>query len=154
MTIRKTNAVKMGAVAVLVLWVSACATVKNARDRIVRAPTQCADQTVQIYFESHSAEVTREGRAVLNLTAKDSQARCRITGVDVLGLTDSVGPAGANLELSKQRAQAVAAALTAAGLPAADFKLSAAGDTGAINSKGDARLLRRRADVVLHLAPL
>ena len=142
---------KTAAVAVLVLSLSACATVKSARDRIVRAPVRCADQTVQIYFEPNSAEVTKEGRAVLNLAAKDSQA-CKVTGVDVLGLADSVGAPGANLELSKRRAQAVTDALTAAGLPAADFKVEAAGQAGALNSKGDARLLRRRTDVVLHLS--
>ena len=136
----------------LVLSLSACATVKSARDRIVRAPVRCADQTVQIYFEPNSAEVTKEGRAVLNLAAKDSQA-CKVSSVEVLGLADSVGAPDANLELSKRRAQSVTDALTAAGLPAADFKLAAAGQAGATNSKGDPRLLRRRTDVVLHLSP-
>ena len=149
MTIRKA-----ATVAVLMLGLSACATVKSARDRIVRAPNRCVDQTVQIYFEPDSAEVTKEGRAVLNLTAKDSQANCKVTGVDVLGLADSAGAADVNLELSKRRAQSVTAALTAAGLPAADFKLAAAGQAGATNKKGDMRPLRRRTDVVLHLAPL
>ena len=145
--IRKTTAV-----AVLVLSLSACATVKSARDRIVRAPARCADQTVQIYFEPDSADVTKEGRAVLNLAAKDSQA-CKVSSVEVLGLADSVGAPDANLELSKRRAQSVTDALTAAGLPAADFKVAAAGQAGATNSKGDPRLLRRRTDVVLHLSP-
>ena len=146
MMIRKTAAVM-----VLVLGVSACATARSARDRIVRAPVRCVDQTVQIYFEPDSAEVTKEGRAVLALAAKDSRG-CRVAGVEVLGLADSAGAADANLELSKRRAQAVTEALTASGLPAAEFKLAAAGQAGATTSKGDARPLRRRADVVLHLA--
>jgi outer membrane protein OmpA-like peptidoglycan-associated protein len=153
MTICKTT-VKTGAVALLLLGVTACTTVNSARERIVRSPGRCVDQTVQIYFEPDSAEVTKEGRAVLNLAAKDSQARCKVTGVDVLGLADSSGAAAVNLELSKRRAQAVTEALTAAGLPAADFKLSAAGQAGATTNQGDARPLRRRTDVVLHLAPL
>jgi len=153
MTSRKVLPLKVGAVAVLVLTLSACATVKSARDRVVRSPNRCVDQTVQIYFEPDSAEVTREGRAVLNLTAKDGQANCKVTSVDVLGLADSAGGADANLELSKRRAQAVTDALTAAGLPAADFKLTAGGQAGATNRKGDLRPLRRRTDVVLHLAP-
>ena len=138
------------AVAMAALSLSACTTVKT-RDQIVRA-TRCADQTVQIYFEPDSAEVTKEGRAVLNLAANDSKA-CKVSGVDVLGLADAAGAPGANLELSKRRAQAVTEALTAAGLPAAEFKLAAAGSAEAINSKGDARPLRRRTDVVLHLSP-
>jgi len=153
MTIRKALPLKAGAVAVLVLGLAACATVNAARDRIVRAPARCADQTVQIYFEPDSAEVTQEGRAVLKLAAKDSLATCKVSSVDVLGLADSAGGADANLELSKHRAQAVTDALTAAGLPAADFKLAAAGQAGATNKRGDLRPLRRRTDVILHLSP-
>ena len=143
---------KTATVAVLVFSLSACATVKSTRDRIVRAPARCADQTVQIYFEPDSAEITKEGRAVLNLAARNSEA-CKVSSVDVLGLADSVGGADVNLELSKHRAQAVTEALTAAGLPPADFKVAAAGQAGATNAKGDPRLLRRRTDVVLHLSP-
>jgi outer membrane protein OmpA-like peptidoglycan-associated protein len=153
MTICKAT-IRTGAVALLVLGVGACATVQSARERIVRAPARCVDQTVQIYFEPDSAEVTKEGRAVLNLAAKDSATRCKVTGVDVVGLADSSGAPGANLELSKRRAEAVTEALTAAGLPAADFKVAAAGQAGATTNQGDLRPLRRRTDVILHLAPL
>ena len=139
------------AVAMLALGLSACTTTVKTRDQIVRAP-RCVDQTVQIYFEPDSAEVTKEGRAVLNLAANDSKA-CKVSSIDVLGLADAAGAPGANLELSKRRAQAVTEALTAAGLPAAEFKVAAAGSAEAINSKGDARPLRRRTDVVLHLSP-
>ena len=135
----------------LVLGLSACASVKSARDRIVRAPARCVDQTVQIYFEPDSAAVTQEGRAVLKVAAADSRG-CKVAGIDVLGLADAAGAPEANLELSKRRAQAVTEALTAAGLPAAEFKLAAAGQAGAVDSRGDPRLLRRRADVVLHLS--
>ena len=124
---------------VMALGLSACTTTVKTRDQIVR-PTRCVDQTVQIYFEPDSAEVTKEGRAVLNLAASDSKA-CKVSGVDVLGLADAAGAPGANLELSKRRAQAVTAALTAAG------------SADAMNAKGDAKLLRRRTDVVLHLSP-
>ena len=140
-------------VALLILGLSACSTTPLTRDRIVKAPVTCADETVQIYFESKSAEVTKEGRAVLNAAARDTKA-CRVTAVDVLGLADAVsGTPDDNLELSKKRAQAVTEALTAAGLPAAEFKVAAAGEAGATNASGDLRPLRRRADIVLHLAP-
>ena len=146
--IRKTTVVAM-----LVLALSACATVKSARDRIVRAPVRCTDQTVQIYFEPDSAAVTKEGRAVLKVAAADSKG-CKVSGVEVLGLADAAGAPEANLELSKRRAQAVTEALTEAGLPAAEFKVAAAGQAGAVDSKGDPRVLRRRTDVVLRLSPL
>ena len=133
------------------LGLGGCASPLTGRDRIVKAAPHCADQTVQIYFEAESAEVTKEGRAVLRAAA--AQARpCKVASVDVLGLADSVGTADANLELSKRRAQSVTAALTAAGLPAGEIKASAAGQMGAVTAAGQARPLRRRADVVLHLS--
>lgn len=140
-------------VGLLMLGLGACATTPTSRTQIVRTPAACADETVQIYFESFSAEVTPEGRAVLNAAAKDTRS-CQVRSVDVLGLADSVGGTpGDNLELSKKRARAVTEALTAAGLPAAEFKVAAAGETGATSASGDARPLRRRVDVVLHMSP-
>lgn len=134
------------------LGLAACSTLPGARERIVKAPPRCIDQTVQIYFEPFSAEVTREGRAVLAAAATQSKA-CKVTGVDVLGLADATGDTAANLELSKRRAQAVTGALAGVGLPAAEFKVAAAGDSGAVTTDGRARPLRRRADIVLHLSP-
>lgn len=134
------------------LGLGGCGTMLTGRDRIVRTAPRCTDQTVQIYFEPESAEVTKEGRAVLRAAASQSKS-CRLDGVDVLGLSDSTGAPDANLDLSKRRAQSVTAALTAAGLPGAEFKLSAAGQADAVTPEGRTRPLRRRADVVLHLSP-
>jgi len=131
---------------------AACSSLPMGRARIVRAAPHCADQTVQIYFEPESAEVTKEGRAVLAAAAAQSKA-CKVVSVDVLGLADATGAADANLEISKRRAQSVTAALTAVGLPAGEFKVSAAGQAGSTTADGKARPLRRRADVVLHLQP-
>jgi peptidoglycan-associated lipoprotein len=137
----------------IALGMSACATVQTARDRIVKRAPSCLDQTAQIYFEPESAEVTQEGRAVLAATARD-HAGCKVTGVEVLGLADAVGAPGINLELSRKRAEAVTSALAASGLPAAEFKVSAAGQAGATTARGQAQPLRRRADVVIHRTPL
>ena len=137
-------------VMVLVMGLGACATM-GGRERIVRTPNSCADQIVQIYFEPDSAEVTSEGRAVIVQAAASAKA-CKVSGVDVLGLADSAGAPDANLELSKRRAQSVSDALAKAGLPAAEFKLAAAGQAGSLSRDGEARPLRRRADVVLHLS--
>ncbi|WP_372782067.1 OmpA family protein [Phenylobacterium sp.] len=148
MTLRSTAGMAM----ILVLGLGGCAGLKTGRDRIVKTAPSCVDQTVQIYFEAESAEVTKEGRAVI--TAAAAQGRpCKVASVDVLGLADSVGGPEANLELSKRRAQSVTAALTAAGLPAGEFKVQAAGQAGATTAGGQAKPLRRRVDVVLHLSP-
>lgn len=135
------------------LSLAACASAPTGRDRIVKAPARCDSQTVQIYFEPFSASVTRESSAVVKAAAH-ATVGCKVVGVDVLGLADANGgDADSNLELSKRRAQAVSVALTAAGLPAAEFKLSAAGQAGAVNKSGQDRPLRRRVDVVIRLAP-
>jgi peptidoglycan-associated lipoprotein len=147
MTLRGTASVAI----ILVLALGGCATRLTGRDRIVKAAPHCVDQTVQIYFKPESAEVTKEGRAVLRAAAAQSKP-CKVASVDVLGLADGAGAAAANLDLSKRRAQSVTAALTAAGLPAGEFEVSAAGQAGAVTAEGAAPL-RRRADVVLHLSP-
>ena|SRR5579862_9816040 len=148
MTLRGTAGVAL----ILTLGLGACTSMKTSREQVVKAPQRCVDQTVQIYFEAESADLTKEGRQVLAAAA--AQARpCKVAAVDVLGLADSVGAPDANLELSKRRAQSVTAALSAAGLPAAEFKVQAVGDAGATTAGGQAKPLRRRADVVLHLQP-
>lgn len=128
-----------------------CSTMTGGRERLVKAAPRCADQTVQIYFEQDSSDVTKEGRAVLAAAAAQSKA-CKVSSVDVLGLADNVGAADANLDLSKRRAQAVTAALASVGLPAGEFKITAVGEAGATTADGRARPLRRRADIVLHLS--
>jgi peptidoglycan-associated lipoprotein len=138
--------------AVAVLAASGCATVQQARARLVKTPPRCVDQTVEIYFAADQAELTPEGRMVISQAAQAARA-CKVNAIEVLGLADAAGQPGANLELSRRRAQSVTAALTANGLPAADFKVSAAGQAGATTAGGQAAPLRRRVDVALHLAP-
>ena len=125
--------------------------IRGGRDRIVPPEARCEDLTVKIYFEPDSAQVTSEGRAVL--AQASSQAKtCKVDRVKVLGLADAAGAPGANLELSKRRAASVSEALAATGLPAAEFDLEAAGQSGATTRTGDAQPLRRRADVTVELS--
>lgn len=135
-----------------VVALGGCQTMQSARERLVKAPPHCVDQTVQIYFAPDQAELTPEGRMVIGQAASAARS-CKVTAVEVLGLADAAGAPGANLELSRRRAQSVAAALSANGLPVADFKVAAAGQAGAITADGKAAPLRRRADVTLRLAP-
>jgi peptidoglycan-associated lipoprotein len=138
------------ALAAILATTASCTTARNARDRIVKAPPVCEDMAVQIYFEPQSAQIPREGRMVLGQAAEQAR-RCRIDRVTVTGLADAAGAPAANLELSKQRAAAVTRALAATGLPAAEFDLEAAGQSGAVTAAGVAPL-RRRADVRLELS--
>lgn len=126
-----------------------CDTLRDSR--VERMPNNCVDQTVQVYFEPFSAELTPEGRNVIKAAA-DTVRSCRVSAVDVLGLADAVGAPDANLELSQQRAKSVSDALAAAGLPAGNFHITAAGDAGALTASGKAKPLRRRVDVSLHVS--
>ena len=129
-----------------------CSSMGGGRAALVKAPPKCADQTVQIYFEPWSVEITPEGRSVID-TAAASLRSCHVRTVEVLGLADAAGSPQANLELSQRRALSVSSALAAAGLPAAEFKLAAAGQQGAVTPDGKTAPLRRRVDVTLRVAP-
>lgn len=140
-----------GWVAAMVM-LSGCASMQPRRSGLVEAPLRCEDQSVEIYFEPQSAEVTAEGRAVIERAAAAAKG-CKVKRVEVLGLADAPGTAAGNLELSKKRARAVSGSLAAAGLPAAEFQVAAAGAAGALTAQGAAQPLRRRVDVILHLTP-
>jgi peptidoglycan-associated lipoprotein len=149
MNIGRTTAIAGLMLGASLLALGGCETTKT-RDQIVRTTPHCVDQTVQIYFEPESAAVTSEGRAVLKAAAGQAVG-CKVTGVDILGLSDAVGAPDANLQLSKQRGEAVTHALARAGLPRTQYNITAVGEAGAITASGNNRPLRRRVDVVVHL---
>ncbi|HEX2558892.1 OmpA family protein [Phenylobacterium sp.] len=123
----------------------------GGRDRLVKAPPRCEETAVQVYFDAGSHELTDESRTMLAQAASET-AGCAVDRVVVMGLADAEGGPNANLELSKRRAQAVTAALAAVKLPAAEFRLAAAGEAGAVTAAGT-EPLRRRVDVILQMRP-
>ena len=139
-------------VLVLAAGLGACSTMTKTPASVVRAPVVCQDISIPIYFEPDQAGLTPEGRRVLNSQAAQAK-RCRVDAVRVVGLADAAGDPGANLELSKARAAAVTDALMKAGLPAAEFDLSAVGQAGSVTADGKIRPVRRRADITLKLSP-
>jgi outer membrane protein OmpA-like peptidoglycan-associated protein len=122
------------------------------RGPLIVAPTACADFTVSIYFTPGSASIDRGGEALL-AAAGSRASRCAVTGVKVLGLADSPGSRDANLALSKRRAETVASALRRHGFTQVEFKVSAVGDAPVTSPGGDIRMLRRRVDLEINLAP-
>ncbi|WP_269715214.1 OmpA family protein [Caulobacter sp. NIBR2454] len=140
----------MWAVGVAAIAVAGCASLGPKRSDIVQAAPSCQDFTVSIYFERDSTQVTREARAVLR-GASGMAAGCKVDKVTVTGLADAVGAANVNLQLSRDRAQAVEQALARAGFPTIEFSTAAVGDAGATTSDGQARPLRRRTDVAVDL---
>jgi outer membrane protein OmpA-like peptidoglycan-associated protein len=144
---------RLVAIAALVTSSAACQGGRWLKGPLIQAPPACVDFTSSIYFESESAQLTREADALISGAARRAR-RCAVTGIDVVGLADAPGDASANLELSKKRADAVTAALTRRDFKASAIKVAAAGDAGAQNPAGQAKPLRRRVDVLFHLAPL
>ena len=118
----------------------------KSRSQIVAMAPACEDFAVQIYFESRSAALTKEARSVLK-GAESMATGCKVASVRVIGLADAVGQPDANLALSKQRADVVTRALAKAGFGKVDLEVGAAGDAGATTRDGEARPLRRRADI-------
>lgn len=106
--------------------------------RILAEPT-CTDFFFPIYFGSRSADVTAAAQRVIRSAGRHAQD-CRGTKVEVEGLPDPQDGAGS--DLSKQRAQHLAGALQAAGLPPAGFQANPLGPTAP-------SIERRRADVFI-----
>ena len=111
----------------------------------------CGDFSFPIYFSS-GAELDPQAKAVLAEAAAKVKG-CRIDRVEVLGLADATGQARTNQAVSRQRAEAVAAALAAAGLPRPAFTVEAAGQAGALTAQGEPEPLRRRVEVVIRSGP-
>ncbi|MGC1301927.1 MAG: OmpA family protein [Caulobacteraceae bacterium] len=108
--------------------------------------------TFPIYFAEYSDQLTVSAQKVLSTVA--SQVRgCRIGYVSVLGLTDTKGAPADNLELSKRRANVVAAALQSAGLPAPKFEIRGIGEVGALGPDGRPVPLHRKTEVAIHASP-
>jgi outer membrane protein OmpA-like peptidoglycan-associated protein len=135
---------------VLATGLAGC-TSMGAPRTMVRADPVCQDVTVPIYFGPNQSTLTRDGQRVINMAAADTHG-CVVNSVQVLGLADAAGDPAANQELSQRRAATVSDALMQAKLPPAEFKVAAAGETGATARDGKAQPVRRRADVVLKLS--
>jgi len=131
---------------------SGCQSFRAAKGPVVQAPPVCADFTVSIYFVSDSAVITHEADALITSAAARAR-RCTASAVEVIGLADAPGDPQANLELSKKRADAVTGELAARGFKGAPIRVAAAGDAGAQTVAGQDKPLRRRVDVIFHLAP-
>lgn len=139
--------------AVAAAGLTGCETTKRFlhRDQLVAEPEACQPKRFEVYFADSEATLTPAARQAIGMTAAQLQG-CDIRRVQVLGLADARGGAGANLTLSERRAQTVADALVGAGWPAPAFDVAAAGDAGA-TAGGVNEPLRRRTEVLVEAAP-
>lgn len=116
--------------------------------------SRCADESFPVYFARGSAELNEAARQVIG-SASNRVAGCRISSVDVLGIAAPDSPGGAtDAALTQSRADAVARALAAAGLPAPAFDVQVAGSTRPPMRPNRREPLPRRTEVVLHASPV
>jgi outer membrane protein OmpA-like peptidoglycan-associated protein len=94
-----------------------------------------------VFFAERSAELDAPAHGVIANAAREAQ-HDPATAVDVIGYTDSAGSPQADIILSRRRAQAVADALVADGVPAARLVRLGHGQTGA-----DPGLASRRVEI-------
>jgi len=81
-----------------------------------------------VYFTPGSVAVRRQDEAVLDRASRAFSEGHPIVMV-ISGASDAVGPAGRNLALSQQRANAVLRSLVGRGIPVERFQLLAKGET-------------------------
>ena len=65
------------AVAALALALTGCTSMQHGK-QVVRAPARCADQSVEVYFEQFSAEISKDGQAVIRAAA-DAAKPCKVS---------------------------------------------------------------------------
>ncbi|HEX7761906.1 MAG TPA: OmpA family protein [Caulobacteraceae bacterium] len=150
-TPRATLGAALGAVLAAAL-LAGCESLPKMHMPMILSPPACADFSIAIYFEPTSAVVTPEALALIRSAAGHAR-RCQVQGIDVVGLADAPGASAFNLQLSKDRAAAVIAALAARRLEHVDINTAALGDEDAQTRGGELRPLRRRVNVSFHLAP-
>lgn len=107
--------------------------------------------THQFYFDTNVHQRLTQG-STINFTAQDDGwLNGRIKSLKVLGYADCRGDVKSNIELSKKRAQFIAANLVTLGVVGADFKIEVVGN-GELPCKGGEEIGNskdRRVDVIM-----
>ncbi len=108
----------------LLAGLQAAAAQQVCPDRVtVVAATQSCPRYV--FFDSGTAEIRREWEPVLDAAAEAAKGGATLL---LSGHSDTPGGSAGNLRLSRQRADAVADALVARGVPRSALRIEAAGE--------------------------
>ena len=101
----------------------------------------CVDYRFEVYFPLGSDQLTTPALQVIAGSASRAKS-CRLTGLSLFDLAGESSP-----DLSARRSAAIIKALTANGVttPSPDLQGS--------QEAADFKMLRRRVEVVMHLAP-
>jgi outer membrane protein OmpA-like peptidoglycan-associated protein len=120
------------------------------RKKVVEVKEDRIEVTQQIQFGAGKSVILADSQPVLSQVV-DAIVRGGIKRVRIEGHTDNQGDPAVNLQLSKDRAQAVAAWLTQAGIDASRLEVEGFGDTRPIapNLTPRGRELNRRVEFVI-----
>ncbi len=103
-----------------------------------------------VYFEWDRSDLTANNREIVNQALSRAKAGgCTVTLTAVAGHTDSSGGPAYNDKLSARRADTVKSALVAGGVPEANIRTTARGETDQAKATADGvrEPLNRRAEV-------
>ncbi len=111
----------------------------------------CAEQIIlqNVKFKLNSRELTADSKATLDKVATSLKNRSDISGIQVIGHTDSTGAAAYNQSLSEKRAQAVSDYLVSQGVDAQQLSSKGMGESQpfADNSTKEGRANNRRVEL-------
>jgi outer membrane protein OmpA-like peptidoglycan-associated protein len=101
-----------------------------------------------VFFDSGETEIRREWQPVLDAAAAEVRSGGRLV---VTGHSDTPGSVAVNRRLAKARAEAVAAALVARGIPRLAIETRSAGETQPLvpTAEGVREIHNRRVSIVL-----
>src|SRR5215472_13456569 len=120
-----------------------------------KGATPIATQHRSIYFDPASAHMSLDSRAVVDEIGGQMRAY-ENTIVDIEGNTDATGQRGYNMQLSRQRADAVKQYLMEKyGFPGARFRIAGNGPDKPLdnNATPEGREKNRRTDILLYANP-
>jgi len=119
-----------------------------------KGATPIATQRRSIYFETNSARMSLDSRAVVDEIAAFMRAY-ENTIVDIEGNTDSTGARPHNMQLSRDRAETVKSYLVAKGFPAERMRTAGNGPDKPIdtNDTPEGREKNRRTDIKVYPNP-
>jgi outer membrane protein OmpA-like peptidoglycan-associated protein len=111
---------------------------------LLLALTGCAGRSeFTVFFPERSAALDEPAHQVIGSAARQAQ-QDPAAPVNVIGYTDSAGSPQADVILSQRRAEAVAGALVADGVPTSRLVRMGRGQTG-----GDPGLASRRVEITI-----
>jgi outer membrane protein OmpA-like peptidoglycan-associated protein len=113
------------------------------------APPPAAPKVFIVFFDWDKDAVTREGQAVIRQAADAYKAGAQVQ-IQVTGYTDRSGSPGYNQRLSERRANNVARALAALGVPKAQMIVGGRGenDNRVPTAEGVREPQNRRVEIV------